>query len=425
MSKWTFTQDVVALAVVIVLLSSCAPSSGQIASGQAIDQATSTMPAPDVTRSCAGSVFVDRAKFGSLQELFAMSEVIIEGTIRHENTRTVPDDTATNAELAERKALGASTDRLIIDYEVTVDKVLKGAADAATITVFPGGSRAEYEILPPGENSSFLHVGDRDILFLREYSDPSLKTSGPTTYAALAPEGQFRVEKDNTISSYIPKSCEPVVDLYRGKDKSVLEQDIQELVAESPKPTKADVLQETLKSTGIVVEGTIQGVRGVHFVNSLEKSQQEIDQLLAEGKMPGLVLTDYAIMVDKVLYDMRGDHPKFFPDWKPLEPGEIIIVTRQGGTYRGVTKVEEPGPAFEVGNREVLFLSGFSLKNYDLPDDGQVRYSTDSRLGRLLIGSDGQLAAFTTRGVGGLFGGQSLEQLEKDLAEFVKSHPSN
>ncbi len=123
--------------------------------------------------------------------------------------------------------------------------------------------------------------------------------------------------------------------------------------------------------------------------------------------------------------DMRGDHPKFFPDWKPLEPGEIIIVTRQGGTYKGVTKIEEPGPSFEVGNREVLFLSGFSLKNYDLPDDGQTRYSTDSRLGRLLIGPDGQLAAFATRGVGGLFGGQSLEQLEKDLAEFVKSHPSN
>ncbi len=90
-----------------------------------------------------------------------------------------------------------------------------------------------------------------------------------------------------------------------------------------------------------------------------------------------------------------------------------------------MTKIEELGPAFEVGNREVLFLSGFSLKNYDLPNDGQTRYSTDSRLGRLLIGSDGTLAALTMRGVGGLFGGQSLAQLEKDLAEFVKAHPAN
>lgn len=100
-------------------------------------------------------------------------------------------------------------------------------------------------------------------------------------------------------------------------------------------------------------------------------------------------------------------------------------MTRQGGTYRGVTKIEEPSPPFEMGSREVLLLSGFSLTNYDVPDDGQARYSTDSRMGRFLIGPDNRLTAFTTKGLGGIYSGQDIGQLERDIAGFLKTQPFN
>jgi hypothetical protein len=208
-----------------------------------------------------------------------------------------------------------------------------------------------------------------------------------------------------------------------GRDKGVLEKDILNLVAEWPKPTKEEVLQVALNGADLVIEGTIQGIREVHFVNALEKPQEWIDQMLAEGKMPGLVLTDYTIVVDKVLFEKRAYYPRFFPDWKPLEPGSTIIVTRRGGTYKGVIQIEEPGPPFEVGSQEVLFLTGFSLINFDAPDDGQSRYSTDSRIGRFLIEPDNTLTAFTAKGLGGFYDGQSLDQMEQDIAELVKHYP--
>lgn len=415
------------LTALITSLSGCAVLPGQPVSGQTINQVIPTSPTLDVKSNDDNPVaFVDGGpiEITSLQQLVS-SDLIIEGTIAREKTRFVSDTTATSAELAERQARGESIGTLVTDYEVIVDKVIKGQVESTTVIVDLSNLKYIDDKGRLFKDIPSVQVGDRVVLFLTDISGDPIRAPGQTKYTVAAPIAEFRIEIDNVLSTHIPKGQNPIADTYRGKDKAVLEQDIQDLIAKLPKPTTADVLQNALKSTGIVIEGTIQSVRDVHFVNSMEKSQQEIDQLLAEGKMPGLVLTDYAITVDKVLYDMRGDHPKYFPDWKPLEPGQTIIVTRQGGTYKGVTKIEEPGPAFEAGHREVLFLSGFSLKNYDLPDDGQTRYSTDSRLGRLLIGPDGTLAAFTTRGVGGLFGEQSLEQLEKDVAEFVKAQPSN
>lgn len=395
------------LVVVTSLLSGCAPSSGQPAPAQVIDQTAPTALPPEEINDAFPSR-IDEGEIRSLEELLS-ADLIIEGKIVDKQTHWVTDTSATKTELADRQARGLPTGTDVLEYQVTIDKVFEGLAPSATIVVVP--YFATYQ------------TGDRAILFLKDISGDPIQAPGQTKYEIFTSSGQFRIEKDNTLFSFKRKGMNPVADTYRGKDKAILEKDIQDLVARLPKPTKADVLQNTLKSTGIVIEGTIQGVRAVHFVNSMEKSQQEIDQLLAESKMPGLVLTDYAITVVKVLYDMRGDHPKYFPDWKPLEPGQTIIVTRQGGTYKGVTKIEEPGPAFEVGNREVLFLSGFSPKNYDMPDDGQTRYSTDSRLGRLLIGIDGRLTAFTTHSLGGFYSGQTVDQLEKDIAELVQQHP--
>jgi hypothetical protein len=396
-----------ALAAILILLASCATGPVQSASNQATVQVVSAESTSQDT-SDALPMRIAEDEIESLEELLK-ADLVIEGKIVDIQTHWVTDTTATEAELADRQAHGLPMGADILEYQVAVDEVLSGQAPAATITVAP--ALATYQI------------GDQVILFLRDISGDPIQAPGQTKYAILTSSGQFRIEKDNTLSSIKRKGMNSVADTYRGKDKSVLEKDIQDLVAKLPQPTKADILQNALKSSGIVILGTVQEARDVHFVNSFEKPQEWIDQMLAEGKMPGLLLTDYAVTVDKVLYDMRGDNPRFFPDWKPLEPGQTIIVTRQGGTYKGVTKIEEAGPAFETGQQEVLFLSNFSLTNYDLPDDGQARYSTDARLGRLLIGPDGNLVTFTPRGIGGLFGGQSVEQLEKDLAEFLKAQP--
>ncbi len=409
MSKATLTRisAMILTAIVALSFSGCVASLRQAASKQVIDQVSPTEPAQD-QRNSVPQTFSDEEEFATLQELLA-ADLVIEGTIVSEQTRWITDTTATNAELADRQARGLSITTPLIEYQVVIDKVLMGEAPSATIVA----------ALSVGTK-----VGDRAILFLKDISGNPIQAPDQTKYEVFTSSGQFRIEKDNTLFSFKRKGMNPIADTYREKDKAVLEKDIQDLVAKLPRPTKADVLQNTLKSTGIVIEGTIQGVRDVHFVNSMEKSQQEIDQMLAEGKMPGLVLTDYTIIVDKVLVDMRSNNPRFFSNWKPLEPGQTIIVTRQGGTYQGVTDIEEPGPAFELGSREVLFLVGTSLLNYDLPDDGQSRYSTHSRQGRLLIEPNNRLTAFTQKGPGGIYGRQSLEELEQDIAQFLKEHPS-
>ena len=422
MPKRTFTHVVTTLAVVAVIatLTSCgAPSPAQTNSGQEIGPVTPIAGEPGTTSSDSvppevDSVRIRREPFTSLEELIS-ADLIIEGTIAAEMTRRIPDATSTNVELAERQARGEQTDRIVTEYEVTIDRVLKGQVNSKTVTVIPAGAAASVQ------------VGNRVILFLVDISGGPFLAPDQTKYGVIAPEGQFRVEKDNTLFADAPPP-RTLTESYRGKDKSVLEKDIFDLVAQLPKPTKEEILQKALSGysgADLVIEGTIQGIREVHFINSLEKPQEWIDQMLAEGKMPGLVLTDYAIVVDKVLSDKRIHFPRFFPNYKPIEPGQTIIVTRQGGTYKGVTKIEEPGPPFEIGSQEVLFLVGFSLTAYDVPDDGQVRYSTDSRMGRFLIGPDNTLTAFTTKGLGGIYGGQDVGQLEQDIAEFLKTQPPN
>ncbi|HEY4688388.1 MAG TPA: hypothetical protein VIK33_03685 [Anaerolineae bacterium] len=411
MSKQTFGGIVAfTLVTVFVALTGCASSFGRSGSEGTIGSAASTRLTSDETGNNRGPL-IDRIEITGLQQLVS-SDLIIEGTITGENTRFVPDITATEAELDERRAQGLPIGVDVAEYEVTIDQVLKGRVDSSTVIVIPAGAGTAAPI----------QVGDRVILFLVDISGDPVYAPDQTKYRVIAPEGQFRVEEDNTLFVYAPAPS-PLTESYRGKDKSVLEKDILDLVAKLPQPTKEEVLQNARNGADLVIEGTIQGVGEVHFINAMEKPQEWIDQMLAEGKMPGLVLTDYTITVDKVLSDKYAGNPRFFPNWKPLEPGQTIIVTRQGGTYKGVTKLEEPGPLFEIGSREVLFLVGTSLTNYDVPNDGQSRYSTDSRLGRLLIGSDNRLTAFTTKGLGGFYGGQSLDQLEQAIAEFLAQHP--
>jgi hypothetical protein len=415
MPKRTFTRAIVALTLMAIMatLVGCGTTSPeQIDPSQGFGPVTPTGDTPYTTGN--GSVpiaMIDRIAFTRLEELVSdPTDLIIEGTITSEMTQWVQYTDLTNAELAQREAAGLPTGALAIYYKVMIDKVLKGQTNETTVTVTPAAS--EY-------SDPSLQVGDRVILFLRERETPTI-APGQTEYMVIAPEGQFRIEKDNTLSTYLPPSRNPVADTYRGQDKSILEKGILDLVSRLPQPTKEEALEKALSSATIVIKGTIQGIRQVHFINALEKPQEWIDQMLAEGKMPGLVLTDYTVIVDRVLFEMAPYQPRFFPDWKPLQPGQTIIVTRQGGTYRGVTSVEEPGAPFEIGSQEVLFLVPTS---FDIPDDAQVRYTTDSRRGRFLIGPDNKLIAFTTKGLGAFYDGQNLHQLEQDIAELLRTHP--
>ncbi|HET7090909.1 MAG TPA: hypothetical protein VFL17_19945, partial [Anaerolineae bacterium] len=366
----------VALAVVVAAIAVSLAGCAGLLERPAVPQAVCTHGVP--------SMMIDSGwTWATLQDVVREDRIlIIEGIITLANTRFITDTSATQAELDERQANGLPIGHFRTEYEVTIGNVLKGESDSPTITV---------------AGLDEVQVGDRVILFLLEVSGDPTVPSGQTIYSVAHPIGQFRIEKDNTLSAHSLALAlrSPLADAYCGKDKSVLEKDIQDLVAQLPKPTRDEALQNAVNAADLVIEGMIQGIGEAHFVNAMEKPQEWIDQMLAEGKMPGLVLTDYTIVIDKVLSDKRIYYPRFFPNYEPIEPGQTIIVTRQGGTYQGVTQIEEPGPPFEIGSREVLFLVGFSLTNYDIPDDGQIRYSTDSLRGRLLIGPDGRLTAFT------------------------------
>lgn len=407
------------LMAVIMNITGCAGLSGQ------------TAPT-DLEARRSHIVFVetvrDPSRSGTLQEL-TLADLIVEGTVTRQETRVIQYH-ATEAELAEREARGDATGIPFTDFEVTIDKVLKGRAPSTTVTVTQfGGTYKDLTIIDPED--PLFQLGDRVILFLRDISGDPIQAPGQIKYMVVAPAGRFRIEKDNTLSIHLPDSRNPVADAYRGKDKSELEKNILDLVGKlSPESAKEEVLQNTLTGSDLVVEGTIQDIREVRLIPDEGKSEEWIDQMLVEGKMPGLVVTDYTIMVDKVLLDKFANQPRFFPDRKPIESGQTIIVTRLGGTYKGVTKIEEPSSPFEIGSREIMFLRDLSLMSnfisYGDPGDGLVRYSpTDSRLGRLLIGPNNKLIAFTTKGLGGIYGGQDVEQLEQDIAEFLKTHPFN
>lgn len=411
MSRWTVTPTIVMLtlmAAVVMLISYGTKSPEQIDLSRGIGPVT---PTANVLRATASDSVpmarVDRIEFTRLEDMVSDPiDLIIEGTITGEITQWVQYSDLTNAELAERQARGEPTGVFVTDYEVTIDTVLKGQPDLMTITVNP---------VPSEHSNTRLQVGDRVILFLLERARP-IMTSDQAEYMVIAPEGQFRIEKDNTLFAYASPSRNPIAGKYQGQDKSILERDILDLVARLPKPTKEAALEQALWSATIVIEGTIQGIREVHFVNTRERPQEWIDQMFAEGKMPGSVFTDYIVTVNKVIFEMAPYQPKFFPGWKPLQPGQTIIVTRRGGTYRGVTSIEEPGPPFEIGSREVLFLIPSSY----LPDDGQVRYTTN--ITRFRIGPDNKLIASTTKDLGAFYDGQALHQLEQDIAEFLRTH---
>ena len=159
----------------------------------------------------------------SLEELLK-ADLVIEGTIAGEQQMWIPDTTATEAELAERQARGLSIGVNATDYQVTIDKVLNGQIPTGTIIVTPA--------------SGTYQVGDRAILFLRDISGDPIRAPSQTKYAILTSSGQFRIEKDNTLSSSKRKGMNPLVDSYRGQDKSVLEKTFRTWLPNCPSQTK-------------------------------------------------------------------------------------------------------------------------------------------------------------------------------------------
>jgi len=232
---------VIILAAVTASLSGCGGLPGQIASSQMIDQVAPTEQAVGEI-SNDPSPLVDEVVMTSLQQ-FPPPDLIIEGTIASEQKLWIPDTTASKAELADRQARGLPIGVNATDYQVTIDKVLYGQAPSTTLIIAPNG--AQYK------------VGDRALLFLTDISGDPIRAPGQTKYMVMVSDGQFRIEKDNTLSSHRPKSGYPLADTYRGKDKGTLEKELQlirqrldsieEVLAEEMTEDDKRALEEALK----------------------------------------------------------------------------------------------------------------------------------------------------------------------------------
>jgi hypothetical protein len=414
---------IIILCVGMVILGGCAPVPAQD-TDLTFALATSQSTTANIVQKQGDKVIaadVDRVPFSddkSLQDLMH-ADLVIEGKVVHQTSRLI-QPRATETELHD-----SSVGTPFTDSEVVIDKVLKGQYSSPTVVVVQfGGTVNDYTVVDPEE--PLLQIGDTVILFLRDISGDPAQAPGQTKYMITVPSGLFRIDSNENLSTHLSPASAGVADTYRGKDKSVLEKDIQDLAAKLPQP-KAVAFNNAVGGAHLVIEATIKEIKEVRLIPEEGKSEGWIKQMLSEGKMPGDVYTDYVVTINKVLFDKFSDQPRFFPDRKPLQPGQTIIVTWRGGTYEGVTQTYERGVPFEVGGREVMFLQDIGIMTGD-PDYHspryQVRYSlVDSVRARLPIGHDGTFAALDGRGLSDFYAGQSVEQLEKDLAEFLKAQP--
>jgi hypothetical protein len=342
----------------------------------------------------------------SLSQL-ATADLAIVGTVTACETRLLPDN-ATAAELAERESRGEVPGALVSDCRVRVESVWKGRAPSGEVTVSQYGGRHGETVRSSGEDPLF-QPGDRELLFLTDVSGDRIWAPGRSGY--LAGRGtRFRIGGDGTLSSHVPG---PLAAAWTGRSLAHLEGEVRRVTALLPDgPSREEALKSALDGTRLVVEGRIAAVSRVRLLPGEGKPQAWIDQMLAEGKMPGQLVTEYAVEVERVLHASR------LPGRPQVAPGDVITVARWGGRYRGVTQETEAGPPFAVGDREVLLLRDLAVYGEEDPrwQQGRVLYGlTDSKLGRFRIGPDGRLAAFSERSLGSFYHGREVEQLARDL----------
>ncbi|HWM93967.1 MAG TPA: hypothetical protein VN493_24630 [Thermoanaerobaculia bacterium] len=345
----------------------------------------------------------------SLRQL-AAADLVVVGTVEACETRLLPDN-ATAAELAERGARGGVPGALLTDCKIRIDEVWKGRAPSGTVTVTQPGGRYGGAVLSTFEEPLFA-PGGRELLFLTDVSGDRVWAPGRAGYMA-ARGTRFRVGEDGMLSSSVPG---PVAGAYAGRELAHMAADFHRVAAAPPeKLSREEALKAALDGTHLVVEGRIAEVSRVRLLPDEGKPQAWIDQMLAEGKVPGQLVTEYAVEVERVL------HSGELPGRRPVAAGDVITVARWGGRYRGVTQTEA-GPPLSVGGREVLLLRDLAVYGEEDPrwQEGRVFYGlTDSKLGRFRIDPEGRLTAFSERSLGSFYHGRKVELLARDLEQHA------
>lgn len=340
----------------------------------------------------------------------AASDLVLVGTVGGCTTRALADN-ATQAEIAERVERGDPPGSLLTDCQVEVESVWKGDAELSVVTVIQHGGTwgaRRHEVL----DHPLLQTGIREVLFLIDVSGDRVYAPGRSGWL-LTPGARLRVGGDGRLSGY---TAGPVPEGYAGLALADLEDAFQRVAptAVTP-PTREEAERSTLAGTSAVVVGKIGALRAPRLLPAEGKPQSWINQMLAEGKMPGQLITEFEIEVERVICT-RSPAGLMSAVSAPAV-GDRLRVARWGGTYQGVTQITEPGPDFVTGAREVLFLRDLAQQADDPRyRSGSVVYALiDSALGRFRVTTAGTLSAFSPRGLGAFYAGADLEQLAADL----------
>lgn len=309
---------------------------------------------------------------------------------------------------------------IFTDYKVDVSKVLKsspGFADRSVIIKHFGGTyQGRTQIMREDEP---YQVGQKMLLFLKDISVfPGQTRAGEKKYSVMMPGGRFHIQPDGKLDT--PTKNLAVADTYRGKDKSVLEKDIQIRI-----PTTADYLQRAVEGSFLIAEGTVGQVQKT-WMSMEGVTPEQLAELKARGQLPELAYTFYSFTVDQILEDKLErykDAPRKTPLYKssPVHVSEVITVLEPGGTYEGITQRRTLIPFLKPGDRMLLFLNAIgcgerlSICSQAEQDTNKVLYILGDLTDRFLIGLDNRLTALTPGVISRSYDNQPKSRLEQDI----------
>ncbi len=232
------------------------------------------------------------------------------------------------------------------------------------------------------------------------------------------PGGRFQIKPDGTLDT--PTRQLPVADTFRGKDKSVLENNVM-----SHLPSPSQYLEGAVQ-TDLIVEGTVSQLQETRM-DLTEVTPEQLAQAKAQGQLPDLVYTFYSFTVNNVLLDKSAlykDDPRIPSQLKrpPINAGNVITVLEMGGTYQGITQRRSWAQFLKSGDKLLLFLRARACGDDRLPlcnqserETNRILYLVDDNTSRFLIGSDNHIIALTHNFFSQLYNGQGRARLEQDI----------
>lgn len=347
----------------------------------------------------------------TLEDLIWGADLIIEGTVNSIQETQL-----------ENQIENIFPGNIYTDYKIAVSKILKSNssfADQSVIIKHLGGTyQGKTQMMK--EDEPYL-VGQKVLLFLRDISMfPGQVHAGEKKYSVIMPGGRFHVQSDGKLDT--PTKHLAVADTYRGKDKSILERDIQTRI-----PTTADYLQTAVEGSFLIAEGTVGQVQKT-WMSMQGVTPEQLAELKTRGQLPELVYTFYSFTVDQILEDKLArykDAPRKTPLYKgsPVKAGDVITVLEMGGTYDGITQRRTLVPFLKPGDRMLLFLGAFGACGERLAictqaeqDANKVLYLLGDLTDRFLIGSDNRLTTLTPGVISRSYNNQIKSRLEQDIA---------